>query len=171
MAAAATPLPSTSYPDILHVDASYGPVVRLTCVDLGNPDAAPVTKDYVPGRYILGRHEPFEITSKKCSRHQADLLVSSHTVAVTPKGKPAMRITRAGGSEAFVMSHERNYQIFDGDIIGMGETKFQVTFNFLGKLKEIEEALEQRKAAKNAKPDPSPLPPVSNTPEDDSDSD
>ena len=101
-----------------------------------------------PGRYELGRHSPFEINSRSCSRLQADLLVSSHTVAITPRGRRAMRLKRSNEDEMFVMTQERNYQIFDGDTVWMGETKFFIVFTFLGKLKEAEDALAQSEALK-----------------------
>ena len=63
-----------------------------------------------------------------------------------------MRITRAGANnDTFVMTSERNYQIFDGDSITMGETKVTITFNFLGKLKAIEEQLAAKEAERKAK--------------------
>lgn len=64
-----------------------------------------------------------------------------------------MRLTRNGG-ETFVMTVERNYQIFDGDAITMGESKHQITFSFQGKLKEIELDLEAKEAARKAKTAP-----------------
>jgi hypothetical protein len=91
------------------------------------------------------------VNSRKCSRLQADLLVSSHTIAVTPRGKPAMRITRFGAnSDTFVMTSERNYQIFDGDSITMGETKVSISFSFLGKLKALEDQLAAKESARQA---------------------
>ena len=63
-----------------------------------------------------------------------------------------MRITRAGvNNDTFVMTSERNYQIFDGDSITMGETKVTVTFSFLGKLKAIEEQLAAKEAERKSK--------------------
>jgi hypothetical protein len=132
----------------LHVDESWGPTVRLTA-----PDGS-TTKDLGPGRYVLGRHSPFEVDSRACSREQADLLVSSHTIAVTPRGRRAMRLKRAASEDMFVMTPERNYQIFDGDCVWMGETQFFIVFTFLGKLKELEDDLQRRQqeaAAKNKK--------------------
>lgn len=61
-----------------------------------------------------------------------------------------MRLTRAEGGDAFVMASERNYQIFDGDMVDMGNTKYQVTFSFVGKLKEIETALAAKEAERKA---------------------
>lgn len=63
-----------------------------------------------------------------------------------------MRITRAGvNNDTFVMTSERNYQIFDGDSITMGETKVIVTFSFLGKLKAIEEQLAAKEVERKSK--------------------
>mmetsp|Transcript_13749 Transcript_13749/g.20732 ORF Transcript_13749/g.20732 Transcript_13749/m.20732 type:complete len:171 (+) Transcript_13749:123-635(+) len=127
----------------LHVDPDeWGPVVRLTP---GIGDEKPI--ELKPGRYQLGRHQPFEVNSRACSRHQADLLVSSHTVAILPRGRRAMRLKRETG-DMFVMSLERNYQIFDGDAVWLGETKFFITFNFVGRLARCEEELKKRNAEK-----------------------
>ena len=52
------------------------------------------------------------------------------------------------------MTSERNYQIFDGDSITMGETKVTITFAFLGKLKAIEEELASKDAERKSKQAP-----------------
>ena len=52
MSASSTPLPATHYAGDLHVDASYGPVVRLTAVNLNDPDSDVLTQEFV---YVLFR--------------------------------------------------------------------------------------------------------------------